>query len=330
MIQKIVSLLAQYLVLVFLVITINFFIVYLVPGNPVDVMLRGRADFLPTVITENEKQALRQYYGLDRPLGDQYFSYLSHLAHGDLGYSFYYHRPVSEIIFDHAKRTLPVIVVGMLLALLIGLPFGILSASRRGERLDTILLISQVSFHSLPPFFIATILLIIFSVKLQWFPFSGSAGVNASSSLGGISSLLTSIYHLTLPAVTLGLWESTTIYYFTRNSLIDILSEDFILVARAKGLRPKVIFIRHALRAALPVLVTKFALIFGFMVGGVFFVEQVFSYPGIAMLALNAFHNYDYLLLRGIFLMLATSILFANLLADISVYMLDPRTRAVS
>ncbi len=325
--RKIVSVLLQYLVLIFLLVTVNFFIVYLAPGNPVDVIARGGDDLLPKVVTESEKQTLRQYYGLDRPLAEQYFSYLSHIARGDLGYSFFYHRPVAEIIFDYAKRTVPLISTGMALALLIGLPLGIVSASRRGQRLDSILLISQVSLHSLPPFFIATILLIVFAVKLQWFPFSGSTSISGLPSTG-MGSFGTTLYHLTLPVIALALWESTTIYYFTRNSLIDILSEDFILVARAKGLSQTSVFIHHALRAALPTLVTRFALVFGFMIGGVFFVEQVFSYPGIAMLALSAFHNYDYLLLRGIFLLLALAILIANLLADICVHRLDPRTRA--
>jgi len=325
--RKIFSLLGQYLLLLFLVITINFFIVYLAPGNPVDVIVRGRGDLLPNVVTDTEKQALRQYYGLDRPLAAQYFGYLSHLAHGDLGYSFFYHRPVAEIILDHAKRTLPVVAAGMALALLIGLPLGMLSASHRGKRLDTTLLIAQVSFHSLPPFFIATILLVVFAVKLKWFPFSGSTSVSVlpESRLGYFGMAL---YHLTLPVIALALWESTTIFYFTRNSLIDILSEDFILVARAKGLSERSIFIQHALRAALPTLVTRFALVFGFMLGGVFFVEQVFSYPGIAMLALSAFNNYDYLLLRGVFLLLALGILIANLFADICVFKLDPRVGA--
>ncbi len=323
--RKIVSLLAQYLVLTFLVITLNFFIVYLAPGNPVDVIVHGRGDLLPTVVSDSEKEALRHYYGLDRPLAVQYLGYLAHLGRGDLGHSFFYHRPVTEIIFDHAKRTLPVIVAGMTLALLLGLPLGIFSASRRGQRADTALVIAQVSLHSLPPFFIATVLLIIFAVKLQWFPFSGSRSI--SSPAIGIGSFGTVLYHLTLPVISLALWESTTIYYFTRNSLIDIMGEDFILVARAKGLSERSVLIRHALRAALPTLVTRFALVFGFMVGGVFFVEQVFSYPGIATLALSAFHNYDYLLLRGVFLLVAMAILIANLLADICVYWLDPRTR---
>lgn len=325
--RKLLSIALQYLILIVLIITINFFIVYLAPGNPVDVIAHGREDMLPGVVTESEKQTLREYYGLEKPLAQQYVTYLGHLATGDLGYSFFYHRPVTEMILDYARRTMPVIIVAMILALLIGLPLGIWSASERGRRWDTILLVSQVSLHSLPPFFIATVLLIVFAVKLHWFPFSGSTSIADASVTGGANTLSAAIYHLTLPTISLALWESTTVYYFTRNSLIDILGEDFILVARAKGLSHAHILLKHALRVALPTLITRFALIFGFMVGGVFFVEQVFSYPGIALLALSAFHNYDYLLLRGVFLLLALAILLTNLFADVCVYELDPRTR---
>ena len=325
--RKILSLLAQYVVLIFLVVTINFFIVYLAPGSPVDVMAHGRSDLMPVVVTQSEREALSRYYGLDRPIIDQYVTYLTHLARGDLGYSFFYHQPVAEIIYDYSKRTLPVVIAGMMLAIVIGVPLGMLSAARRGQTADAVLLVSQVILHSLPPFFIATVLLIIFSVKLKWFPFSGSAAVGNLSASGAIDSLTSAAYHLTLPVVALALWESTAVYYFTRNCLIDVLEEQFILVARAKGLSERLILTRHALRVALPTLITRFALIFGFMVGGVFFVEQVFSYPGVALLALTAFHNYDYLLLRGVFLLLAVAILVANLVADICVYALDPRTR---
>jgi peptide/nickel transport system permease protein len=325
--RQLVALLMQYLFLTFLVVTINFFIIRLLPGNPIDVLVRGRGELVPVVVSESDKQMLRRYYGLDQSLVDQYIRYLRSIARGDLGHSFYYHRPVSEIILDYAQRTLPVVIVGMALALIIGLPLGVLSASRRGQRLDSMLLVWQITLHSLPPFFIATILLIVFAVELKWFPFSGSASIGSLSSPASMSSLAGTIYHLALPSVALALWESSTIYYFTRNSLIDILGQDFILAARAKGLSTRAVLVRHALRVALPALTARFALMFGFMVGGVFFVEQVFSFPGVALLALSAFHNYDYLLLQGIFLLLTMAILVTNCLADVCMYKFDPRTR---
>ena len=317
----------QYLFLLLLVVTINFFVVYLAPGDAVDVISRGRAEFGEEGLNEQEKLMLRRYYGLDQPPSQQFASYVKQLARGDLGYSFFYHRPAGEIIREYAGRTLMVIVVGMLLALLVGLPLGVLSASRRGQPLDSALLVGQIAVHSMPPFFIATLLLIVFAVELKWLPFSGSGSVNAGAPPGWFAGWGNTFYHLTLPAVALAIWESTTIYYFTRNTLIDILGEEFILTARAKGVSARGVLIRHALRAALPTLIAQFALMIGVMVGGIFFVEQVFSYPGIASLALTAFHNHDYLLLRGIFLWLTISILAANFIADVCMYRFDPRTR---
>jgi ABC-type dipeptide/oligopeptide/nickel transport system permease component len=319
--RRLLSLAAQYLFLLLLVIALNFFVVYLAPGDAVDVISRGRAETGDAGLTEQEQQMLRRYYGLDQPLSQQFTSYLKQLSRGDLGWSFFHHRPAGEIIRDYAGRTLIVVITGMLLALLIGLPLGALSAMRRGGALDSALLIGQIVLHSMPPFFIATLLLIIFAVELKWLPFSGSGSVTAS----GLSNRLS---HLALPAVALALWESTTIDYFTRNALIDILSEDFILTARAKGLSSRAVLMRHALRAAMPTLIARFALMIGVMVGGIFFVEQVFSYPGIASLALTAFHHHDYLLLRGVFLWLTLAILAANFIADVLMYRLDPRTRA--
>ncbi len=325
--RKFLSLLAQYLALLALVVTINFFVVYLAPGDAVDAIARGRAELGEAALSEQDRRTLRRYYGLDQSLARQYLDYLGQLARGDLGYSYFHHRPAAEIIRDYAGRTLIVVFAGMLLALLIGLPLGLISASRRGSRLDSSLLIGQIAIHSMPPFFIATLLLIVFAVELRWLPFSGSSDAAINASLGWFERLRDTLSHLTLPALSLAIWESTAIYYFTRNSLIDILSEDFILAARAKGLSSRAVLIRHALRAALPTLIARFALMFGVMVGGIFFVEQVFSYPGIASLALTAFHHHDYLLLRGIFLWLTVAILAANFVADALMYRLDPRAR---
>ncbi len=326
--DKLLPLAAQYLFLLLLVICINFFVVYLAPGDAVDVISRGRAETGDAGLTAEEQQMLRRYYGLDQPLSRQFTDYLQQLARGDLGWSFFYHRPAGEIIRDYAGRTLIVVVSGVTLALLIGLPLGVLSAARRGRTTDSVLLVSQIVLHSMPPFFIATLLLIVFAVELKWLPFSGSGSVMTGTSRGGFGRLTDMLHHLILPAATLAIWESTTIYYFTRNTLIDILSEDFILTARAKGLTSRAVLMRHALRVALPTLIARFALMLGVMVGGIFFVEEVFSYPGIASLALTAFHNHDYLLLRGIFLWLTVAILAANFAADALMYRMDPRTRA--
>lgn len=321
--RKLLSLFAQYVFLLSLIITINFFIVYLVPGDAVEMMSRGFTEAGSENLTEETRTMLRQYFGLDQPVLTQFVNYLRGLLQGDLGVSYFYQRPVTEIIFDYASRTLVLITAGIGLALLVGVPSGAFSAARRGRKADTFLLISQMTLHSVPPFLIAMFLLIIFAVVLKWLPFSGSASIGRDFSFGDIK-------HLILPVAALALWESTAVYYFTRNALVDILGEDYILVARAKGLSGKAVLFRHALRAALPTLIARFALIFGTAIGGVFFVEEVFNFPGIATLALAAFRNYDYTLLRGIFLLLTVSILAVNFIADAFLYKLDPRTLKAS
>lgn len=316
--RKLFSLFAQYILLLSVVVTINFFIVYIVPGDAVEVMTRGLAEAGSESMTRETQQFLRQNFGLDQPILEQFTDYLRNLAAGNLGNSFFYQRPVTEIIFDYAARTFVLISAGIGLALLVGIPLGAFSAKRRGQKIDTILLLMQMGLHSIPPFLIGTFLLILFAVILKWLPFSGSATVGQNFSARNIK-------HFVLPVAALALWEMTAIYYFTRNALVDVLGEDFILVARAKGLSEKAVLFRHALRGALPTLIARFALVFGTSIGGVFFIEEVFNFPGIATLALTAFRNYDYTLLRGIFLLLTTAILAVNFIADVCLYKFDPR-----
>lgn len=319
--KSFVSLFFQYLLLLTVAVTVNFFIVYLVPGDVVDMMSRGLTEIGTDRFTEETRQILRQYFGLDQPIFTQFINYLRGLFVGDLGMSFFYRKPVTEIVFEYAARTLILITSGIGLALLVGIPLGTFSAAHRGKKADSFLLFSQIMLHSIPPFLIAMFLLIVFAVILKWFPFAGSGKVGQIFSINDIQ-------YLVLPVASLFLWEVTTIYYFTRNTLVDILGEEFILVARAKGLSERVILFRHALRGAMPTLIARFALLFGTAVGGVFFIENVFSYPGIASLALMAFQNYDYTLLRGIFLLLTVSILAVNFIADVCLYKLDPRASA--
>ncbi len=318
--RKLLSLLMQYILLLSVVITVNFFIVYLVPGDAVEMMSRNLNEAGSEGLKAETQQFLRQHFGLDQPVMTQFVSYLRALAVGDLGNSYFYHLPVARIIFDYAGRTLILVTSGIFLALLFGIPLGAFSASRRGQRPDSLLLISQMTLHSVPPFLVAMLLLIVFAVILKWLPFSGSSEIGQGFGAGHLK-------HLILPVTALALWELSVVYYFTRNTLIDILGEDFILVAHAKGLSNSAVLFRHALPVALPTLIARFALIFGTAIGGVFFIEDVFNYPGVATLALAAFRNYDYNLLRGILLILTISILVANFAADVFLYWLDPRMR---
>ncbi len=196
-------------------------------------MSRGFTEAGAENLGEATQQMLREYFGLDQPITTQFVVYLRGLAHGDLGVSFLYQQSVAEIIFDYFWRTFLLITAGIGLALLIGVPLGIFSASRRGRKIDTFLLLSQMTLHSIPPFLIATFLLIIFAVVLKLLPFSGSANIGQTAAPGIFEMLTGDLKYFVLPVAALALWEMTAIYYFTRNALVDILGEDFILVARA-------------------------------------------------------------------------------------------------
>ncbi|MGC8761857.1 MAG: ABC transporter permease [Bryobacteraceae bacterium] len=319
--KRYVALLARSLALLAVITVANFFLIRLVPGGPLEVISRARVESGAAPLSDAERAMFRRYYGLDQPLPAQLLAYAGQLLHGDLGYSTFFRRPSSEIIAEYCKRTSLLVAAGLLVAVCTGLPLGIVSAARRGSLLDSVLLAVEMILHAAPPFLLATAALIVFAVKLQWFPLAGSEAITDAGSAGFAGMLR----HLALPAFSLGAWESSTVYYFARNSMVDILGEDYIRTARAKGLGNHEILIRHALPALLPMFLARFAVLFGAAIGGVFFAEQVFSYPGLGQLSLTAFQNYDYLLLRGIFLVLAAGILTAYLVADLWLIRFDAR-----
>ena len=311
--KRYMALVARSLALLVTLTVVNFFLIHLVPGGPLEVISRARVESGAAPLSDAERAMFCRYYGLDRPLGAQLLAYVAQLAHGDLGYSTFFRRPSSEIIAEYYKRTTWLVATGLLVAVCTGLPLGIVSAARRGKWLDSVLLAVEMILHATPPFLFATVALIVFAVKLQWFPLAGSEAIADPGSVG----LADMLRHLALPALSLGVWESSTVYYLVRNAMVDILGEDYIRTARAKGLGNHEILIRHALPALLPMLLARLAVLFGAAIGGAFFAEQVFSYPGLGQLSLIAFQNYDYLLLRGIFLVLTASILMSYLAADL-------------
>lgn len=319
--RRYAALLARSLALLAVIAAVNFFLIHLVPGGPLEVISRARVESGAAPLSEAERAMFRRYYGLDQPLAEQLLTYAGQLLHGDLGYSTFFRRPTAEIIAEYGKRTSLLVVAGLLVAVCTGLPLGIVSAARRGSLLDSGLLAVEMILHATPPFLLATAALIVFAVKLQWFPLAGSAAISDAGS-DGLAGVLR---HLALPAFSLGIWESSTVYYLARNAMVDILGEDYIRTARAKGLGNHEILIRHALPALLPMLLARFAVLFGAAIGGAFFAEQVFSYPGLGQLSLTAFQDYDYLLLRGIFLVLAASILTVYLVADLCLIRFDAR-----
>ena len=290
---------------IFGVATLVFFFLHFIPGDPVEVMLGETA-------APADREALRHALGLDRPVGEQYLRYLGGLLQGDLGVSLHGRQPVAEIVLARVPATLRLTLVAGLLAAAVALPLGILAAARRGGTADTLSTGFALLGASLPNFFLGPLLVLVFSIRLGWLPVSGAERPES----------------LLLPAVTLGLGMSAILTRLTRSALLEVLSADFIRTARAKGLRERTVFVRHALRNALVGVTTIFGLQLGGLLGGAIITETIFAWPGIGSLTLQAIEARDYPVVQGCVLVIALGYVAANLVTDLAVQRLDPRIRA--
>lgn len=287
----------------FLVATVSFLLVRL-SGDPVRQML-------PPDATLEQENALRATLGLDRSLLDQYVSYMTGLLRFDLGQSLFYHRPALDVILERLPATLQLSVGAFVFALVLAIPAGIVSALRRGTSTDTSVMAAVLVGQSTPAFWVGILLILVFAVNLRWFPASG---------MGGFANLV-------LPSITLGLYSSAIIARLLRSSLIEVLGEDYIRTARAKGLAGWKVVASHGLRnASLPV-VTVIGLEVGSLLGGAILTEQVFSWPGVGRLTIEAITYRDYPLMQATILFLAAVFVLVNLLVDLSYAFLDPRVR---
>ncbi len=319
MLARTTRVLTQYVFLIMLVVILNFVIVRIMPGSPLDYLSENPAAITP-VMSEELKEKLVAYYGLDKPLRDQFVSYILSLFHGDLGYSIYYGEPVVTVVKPYLMRSLLLLSIGIGLTLALSLPLGLVAGCRRGSRLDSLLTTSMILLHALPPYFTAMLLLLLFSCKLGIAPSLGY--------VVGEESFTKLLKHTLLPATAFMVCEAGGIYYFTRNAILEVLGKDHVQLAVAKGLRERVLLLRHVFRAALPTIVSRISLLIGFSFASSMFVEYVFSYPGVMSLLTTAFNNYDYPLIHAILLLFTGVIILANLLADMVMLVVDPRTRA--
>lgn len=293
----------QAVIVLFCVATVAFLVVRLA-GDPVKAML-------PENATLAQEQALRHTLGLDKSVIQQYFSYMWGLLHFDFGQSLSFHQPALDIILNRLPATAQLGAAAMVFALGVSIPAGIISAVRRGRATDSAVMGAVLVGQSAPAFFVGIMLILIFSVELKWLPASGFGGFD----------------HLVLPAITLGLYSMAMIARLLRSSLIDVLSEDHIRTARAKGLSPTQVVLTNALRnASLPV-VTIIALEVGSLLGGAILTETVFSWPGVGRLTVEAVTNRDYPLMQATVLFLAVVFVVVNLIVDILYAFLDPRVR---
>ncbi len=285
----------------------------LLPGDPVLTMAGEERD--PKVL-----EFLRARYHLDDPLPVQYARWLGAALHGDLGESLRTDQPVISLIAQKLPVTLELSVLSMALALLIGIPAGIVSAFRRGTAVDLGANLVALSGLSIPHFWLGVLLILVFSVHLGWFPASGFVPLR--------EGLAANLATLTLPSVVLGAGLAAALMRHTRGAMLSVLRADYIRTARAKGLLPRAVILRHALRNALVPIVTVATLLFGELLGGAVLTEQVFTIPGFGKMVVDAVFTRDYAVVQGVVLCVAIGFILLNLLADVLCLALNPRVRA--
>ena len=283
-------------------LTLVFFLMHLVPGDPVEVMLGETA-------SAADKDELRKSLGLDQPLMAQYQSFLIGLLQGDLGNSLYEQSSVADLIRVRLPATIELTLCAIAIAVIISFPLATLAAVKHGSGVDRSALLFSLLGLSLPNFWLGPLLIIVFSIQLGWTPVSGRGGLD----------------HLLLPSLTLGLGMAAILTRILRGSLLQVTSEDYVRTARAKGLGEKKVWLKHTLRNALLSVITIMSLQFGSLLAGSIITETIFSWPGIGRLTVQAIQTRDYPVVQGCVLTIAISYLLVNLLADIFYRLVDPR-----
>lgn len=308
--------LALALPVVWLVVSLVFLLIHLVPGDPVDLMLGEGA-------TPANKAALRHELQYDRPLSVQYIHYWNGVLHGDLGRSIKYQQPVGKLIFERYPYTLALTLASLSLALLLSLPAGILSAIRRGTWLDQLLGIASLSGLSVPALALGPALIVIFSISLGWLPVSGASSTPAPRfTLRAIE-----LPYLILPTITMALSLAAILTRMVRTSMLEELNQDYIRTARAKGLSERAVLLRHALPNALVPILTVVGLQFGALLAGAIVTETIFSWPGLGRLVVMAISSRDYELVQGCLLTIGLTYVVVNVLTDAATKWANPRMR---
>jgi len=274
-------------------------------------------------MTPEFKAQLVERFALDKPLWQQFGAYFLALFQGELGYSYYYNAPVLSVILGCLPWTLLLVGTSLVFSTILGIMLGIESGWRRGSRSDRAMLAGLMSLNGFPDFFLGMLLLIAFGVTLGLFPLAGA--LTPYSGLSGLALLLDILKHLFLPVAALTLAHLASSYLLTRNTMITVLKEPYMLTARAKGLSQWVLKYRHAGRNSMLPVVTRTGIWIGRVITGALFVELVFAYPGVGSLTYEALLARDYPVIQGVFLMVAISVLVANFLIDLSYPKLDPR-----
>jgi len=300
---------------VFIAVTINFALFRLAPGSAVTNLAR-----VPHATPET-RLALKREFGLDKSKFQQYVIYLKQLAHGNLGLSFANQQPVSSNLRTALINTIPMVFLGTLFAIVLGTLTGIVSAWRRGTKAEGASIVTALTFYSMPTHWLGLMLVILFAGVLPTGGMSNEFLIDPSFT----THVRDLAEHIALPALTLGLVLYGEYTLIVRSAMLETLGEDYVLTARAKGLKPWAVLRKHALRNAMLPITTLVALSLGYIVAGAILIETVFSWPGIGRAVYDAVLQRDYPMLQGAFLVLTISVVFFNLIADLLYFRLDPR-----
>lgn len=298
--------------------TLTFLLIHLAPGDPI-VALSGE---FSTAEYQREQEA---YYGLDRPLYEQYLRYLTNTLQGNFGTSYYFKQPVIWVVLERLPATLLLVLPSLFLSSTLGIWLGAVSANKRHSFYDFGITSVALTSYAVPIFWFAQLLLLLLAVQLDWFPVQGMQDIRANYS--GWRLWLDVLYHMTLPVITMTSQQLALIVMLTRSGLHNELNQDYVRTAQAKGLRSSQVLQRHALRNALLPVVTVIGNRIGFLFAGAVLTETVFAWPGLGRLVISASLNRDHPLILGLFLFISVTVLLANLITDLVYAWLDPRIR---
>jgi peptide/nickel transport system permease protein len=304
------------------ILVFNFFLFRVMPSDPVKLLTKQKG----IQLSQAAQQELINELGLDKPLPAQFLTYAGDTLRGQFGPSFLYQgQSVMEVFLRALWPTLLLVGTATVLMTIIGLYLGIRGGWSRGSRLDTGSMGFSLLFYSMPDFWLAMMLLVLFSTFLGWFPSGGYSTPNAD--ITGVAHIVDVLNHLFLPMITLTLGYLGEYYLVMRSSLLDVLGEEYVTTVRAKGIREDRVLWGHAVRNALLPTISQIALGFGFILGGAITIELVFSYPGLGLLTINALDSQDFRLLQGLFFFASVAILVSNLAADLLYSWFDPRVK---
>jgi peptide/nickel transport system permease protein len=293
---------------------VAFFIMHLAPGNAVDMLINPGSTAESVAI---QKRAL----GLDQPVYVQYVKWLGEMMHGRLGYSFSDRRPVTERIGERLGPTLSLAFFALAMAYIIGIPIGVLAAVRQYSIFDYLATLISYLGVSLPSFFLGLVLIYVFALRLDLFPTGGL------QTIGAPPNVFDRLAHIVLPGSVLGLYNLAVVMKYTRSSMLEAIHQDYVRTARGKGMRERSVLFGHALRNALMPVITLAGLNFPFLLAGAIITEQIFNWPGMGRLAVEAIFSRDYPTIMGLNLLTAVMVMIGNLLADIAYGVADPRIR---